>query len=381
MLRQRLRQSLPHQVPTLHRRASTWYEQNGLLAEAIGHALTATDFERAAALIEQAAWEVLNRGEMVMLLSWLDRLPGELARSRPRLAIFHAWALALTGQPNAAESVLQSIDAEGLKGEVAAVRAYVAFLQQDSRAIELSRQALEHLSEQDFLMRSIMALSLGTATYWALGEPVAAARALTEAVSLGRAAGDNYLVLNASSTLGFAQQMRGQLHHAAENYRQALQLATKPGERPAPFAGLAHIGLAGLLYEWNDLDRAQRHAQQGIDLGERGQSVDVLQGGCSYLTLAQVYQARGEVNNALELIRTAERFAQNHNQAYVIALAAARQTRLWLAQGSVTAASRWAQERGLSPNDELSYARETEYITLAQVLMAQGQRRAKRWAY
>jgi LuxR family maltose regulon positive regulatory protein len=383
LLRHRLRRNSPGQLPALHRRASEWYEQNGLPAEAIGHALAAADFERAATLIEQTAWEVLTRGEIAMLLSWLNRLPDELAHSRPELRIFNAWARAMTGQPDAAESYLQDIDSEDLQGEVAAVRAYVAFLQQDSRAIELSRQALEHLPEQNWFMRSIMAMSLGTAYYWALGDPVAAIQSLTEAVSLGQTAGDSYLVLMASSTLGEAQQMRGQLCQAAETYRQALQLATRSSAQgegrgggsghPPPFAGLAHIGLAGLLYEWNDLDRAQRHAQEGIRLGERGQSVDVLQGGCSYLTLAQVYQARGEVDNALEMMRKAEQFAQSHNQAYVIALAAALRARLWLAQGNVTAASRWAQERGLSANDELSYARETESITLARVLLAQGQ--------
>lgn len=383
LLRHRLRRNSPGQLPALHRRASEWYEQNGLPAEAIGHALAAADFERAAALIEQSAREVLTRGEIAMLLSWLDNLPDELAHSRPRLRIFNAWARAMTGQPDAAESYLQDIDSEGLQGEVAAVRAYMAFLQQDSCAIELSRQALEHLPKQNSFMRSIMAMRLGTAYYWALGDPVAAMRSLTEAISLGQAAGDSYLVLMATSTLGQAQQMRGQLYQAAETYRQALQLATRSSAQgegrgrgsghPPPFAGLAHIGLAGLLYEWNDLDEAQRHAQEGIRLGERGQSVDVLQGGCSYLTLAQVYQARGEVDNALEMMRKAEQFAQSHNQAYVIALAAALRARLWLVQGNVTAASRWAQERGLSANDELSYARETEYITLARVLLAQGQ--------
>ncbi|MDQ2672668.1 MAG: hypothetical protein M3Y38_07595, partial [Actinomycetota bacterium] len=42
----------PDQVPTLHRRASEWYEQNGLSADAIRHALAAEDFERAADLVE-----------------------------------------------------------------------------------------------------------------------------------------------------------------------------------------------------------------------------------------------------------------------------------------------------------------------------------------
>jgi LuxR family maltose regulon positive regulatory protein len=177
--------------------------------------------------------------------------------------------------------------------------------------------------------------------------------------------------------------MQGQLHYAAETYRQALQLADsssphgasrdRDSRRTAPFAGLAHIGLAELFYEWNDLAGARRHVWQGIELGERSRSVDVLQGGCSYLIMSQVFRAQGDLDGSIELIRKAELFARSHNQVYVIALAAALRAQLWLAQGNLPAASRWARDRELSPTDKLSYARETEYITLARVLVARGQ--------
>ena len=63
LLRQRLRQTRPEWVPALHLRASTWYEQNGLLDESIEHALRAEEFERAAYLIEseaEALWGAMS---------------------------------------------------------------------------------------------------------------------------------------------------------------------------------------------------------------------------------------------------------------------------------------------------------------------------------
>jgi LuxR family maltose regulon positive regulatory protein len=193
-------------VPTLHQRASEWYEQHDLPVEAVDHALAAGAFERAAALVERMGWELLIRGKMVILLTWLERLPGELVRSHSQLQIFRAWALALTGRLEAAEAQLQEIDAEVLPGDVAAVRAYVAFLQQDSRAPALARRALDLLPEQIFTLRSMMALSLGTPIYWALGEPVAAGQSLAEAIRLARASEENHLMLAAISTLGFTQE-------------------------------------------------------------------------------------------------------------------------------------------------------------------------------
>ena len=54
VLQARLLDEQPDQVPDLHRRASAWYEQNGERSVAIGHALAAEDFERAADLVELA---------------------------------------------------------------------------------------------------------------------------------------------------------------------------------------------------------------------------------------------------------------------------------------------------------------------------------------
>ena len=54
VLQARLLDEQPGQVPELHRRASAWYEQNGERSLAIGHALAAGDFGRAADLVELA---------------------------------------------------------------------------------------------------------------------------------------------------------------------------------------------------------------------------------------------------------------------------------------------------------------------------------------
>jgi len=53
LLSARLRQSQPEVIPVLHLRASQWCEQKGFAAEAIQHAFSAQDYERAADLIER----------------------------------------------------------------------------------------------------------------------------------------------------------------------------------------------------------------------------------------------------------------------------------------------------------------------------------------
>ena len=81
-LRGRLGRESPELTGELHLRASGWYEDNGHLAEAIGHALSAPDHERAARLIERGVKHAWSRGEGPTVLRWLEALPTEAKRRR-----------------------------------------------------------------------------------------------------------------------------------------------------------------------------------------------------------------------------------------------------------------------------------------------------------
>ena len=83
----------PDQVPTLHRRASEWYEQHGSAADAIRHALAAEDFERAADLVELAVPAMRRSRQEATLLGWLKALPDELIQCRPVLSVAYAGTL------------------------------------------------------------------------------------------------------------------------------------------------------------------------------------------------------------------------------------------------------------------------------------------------
>ena len=369
LLCSRLEHTQPNQVPTLHRQASEWYEQNGLIAEAVGHALAASDFERATRLIERAAWSMLARCEMATLLGWLDALPDDLVRSRSQLGILRAWALAITGQWDDVEACLSSMALSSVEGEAAAVRAYIAGVRGDvPRTIQLAQQAQEQLPRDNLFLRSQAVLSLGIA-YFSNGEPVAASRALSEAITLSQAAGQTYVTLAAMMALGHVQEKQGLLRQAAHTFHEALELAAVHGARPLPVAGMAYVGLAEVLYEWNDLDGALRHAMEGIRLTKLGGFTSYLLAG--YARLVQAYQARGEVKRALEVLGKAEQLVRRHDYAYMRGVIAGLRARLWVVQGNLTPASQWAQARRVSSVDELDSAGEIEQMTVARVLIAQ----------
>jgi LuxR family maltose regulon positive regulatory protein len=90
VLRARLLAGRPGLAPTLHRRASSWFERNGDDAAAIEHALAAEDVARAADLIELATHDLRARRQEMTLRRWLDALPDATFEARPALAIAHA---------------------------------------------------------------------------------------------------------------------------------------------------------------------------------------------------------------------------------------------------------------------------------------------------
>src|SRR5919199_1811962 len=105
-----LRAEHPDLVATLHRRASMWYEQHGLAAEAIHHALAAADVERAADLIEVTVPATQRSRQEATLLGWLMALPDAVVRRRPVLSAAYASTLMSTGRFDGVEQRLH--DAE-----------------------------------------------------------------------------------------------------------------------------------------------------------------------------------------------------------------------------------------------------------------------------
>jgi len=373
VLRQHMRRSQPELVPELHRRASGWYEQEGLLDEAITHALAAHDPDGAARLIEGIAGEVLARAEVSRLVGWVEALPEGLSRSRPELCIAHAWALFLTGRLEDAEG--RTRDAERAdntgahSGSVAALRANLLRVRGDvPGAIELSRKSLKLLSEDDLAVRGAVAFNLGLA-YWMTGDMEAAKEAFADASAASRRVGNTYVALLAMRARAEIEKLGGHLHRAADIYQEALRIAEA---HPSPAAGLAHVGMGELLYEWNDLDGAVRHLTKSINLGERSGSLDILFP--ARAAIAMVWQTMGDTQGALEVMQEGERAARAAElPAQMLDRLAAFGARLRLAQGEAATASRLLEERGIGADDAVDHQNELEHLVLSRVLLAQNE--------
>jgi LuxR family transcriptional regulator, maltose regulon positive regulatory protein len=387
VLRNRLQQTQPTEVPELHRRACGWYQQHQMFAEAVTHALAIPDVQRVADLIEQHGYSFALQGQLSTMLGWYKQLPDTLILTRPRLCLLHAFVLLLTNQIEVSSARLLTVErairsaapteeTQSMLGQVALIRGYISLYFGDvASSVQWCRQALDLLPETE---TGWWASSfLGTArAYLVSGEVTSPVEERVEAaVSVARASGNLVTLLSSISLLGRLQVLQGRLRTAVHSYGQAKDVA--PGrERLQTLVNSAdfYFGMGDLLRERNELDEAERHLKQGMDLAGGTLTVYAEIVTLGYIALARLQEARGNFQGALVTLSAFAELA--HQRRFVprlLARGAAVQAQLELAHGHLTAAVRWMEESGLSASDEaMSYAREPEYLTLVRVYIAEG---------
>ena len=372
-LRFRLSQSQPALIPELHRRASAWFERNGLIVEAVNHALSAKDFETASRLANAVATAMIERGEYVTLLRWLEANPEEVLYSHPSLCLRYAWILLFTGRVDAYERPLRMAeqawlaeDNRPMLGRVYHFRMNMARLQGNAaRTIPLAQQALAFLPGGDLYNRGSCLVALG-ASYLIRGNLSGAEHYLREGGPMSRKGNGLITALLAINYLGDMQIVQGKLHEAVATYHDVLRQA---GERLLWQVAEAHIGLARVFREWNRLEDAAYAVEQAIVLAKETQREVYFAPG--YIALAQILQARGELEQADETLGKAIEVAQRLGHMPSLRRAKALQAGLRLAQGKLALVERWREEAGIDINNEPDYEHEIEYLLLARLSMAQ----------
>jgi len=404
VLQAHLREAQPDRLSTLHRRASEWYEQNGLRSDAIRHALAAEDFERAAGLIE-LAWPAVEDGsiykQQATWLGWVKRLPEELVRARPVLNVWYAYALLGLGEMEAAESrfkdaeqwlvsadtmkvqletppvetcpersrrmvVVDQEQFKSLSATIAIGRAYIAqTLGNIPDTVRYASRVLE-LTEADPFRHSQASMLLGM-TYWASGDLEAAERVFAECTMKLRTAGNIPDAISTSVVLADIKLALGHLHEAINTLEQLLQFVMDQGE-PIPLdAADLHRELSKLHLEQGNLEAAAQHLQRNKELGEKAQSPVSRYRLC--IDQARLKTAQGDLEGALALLDEAQRLYIRSPLPDFCPISAMK-ARIWVAQGRSTKASEWVREQGLSVDDAPSYLSEFEHVTLARALIA-----------
>ncbi|MGH9249632.1 MAG: LuxR C-terminal-related transcriptional regulator [Acidimicrobiales bacterium] len=335
--------------------------------------------------------ETLRRGESV-IGRWLSLLPDDAVRSRPALCLAKAMTEHDLDHLESVERLFQHAERVfhqhgqeprelqvptygGMVAEIPAaialLRAELAYDRADADGMAtFARAAIAHMAEDEQGPR-LFARSLLVSADWMAGRVADLEPTFAELLAEGRAAPAPYPVLSSCFMLGLVQQTQGKLGAALRTYREGLRLATESGRFSVYHAGEAHVGIAQVLYQRNELDEALQHVTQGVELCR--QVIELTELDTALVTLAWIRQARGGADAALDAMDEA---CGVYARSDVVALAYpahSERARLLLAQGRVEEAARWTRERDLSEHDEVSYLREGDHLVLARLLLAHSQ--------
>ena len=315
-LRRRLLDHHPERLAGYHERASEWLAQHRFMTDAIEHAFSAGDSERAGQLLDRACGDLFAAGQTATLMSMSSRLPRSLLDRLPRLQLERAWHNELSWRFDDARAELErvrtvlgerqltaseSADPERvfLEAKLAHREMMLALLSDDMPAAgQLAQRWLQDGKTVDHFMCA----SAGSAIMAANREMFRCEGVATSARMLHDRfveGGAHYGIVFHHSIAGATFFARGDLGHAQEAFELALQSAIElQGERSALY-NMPALMLAELYYERNQLRLAEETLAQrdvGSDLG----FVDNLIAG--FLTSARLMALRGRLAEADTLL-------------------------------------------------------------------------------
>jgi LuxR family maltose regulon positive regulatory protein len=314
---------------------------------------------------------------MTLLLRWLQALPEAWVRSQLQLQLLQAGLFFLGGKFEELYQRLAAIERDWklteptelqglfshreIAGLIAALQAEIALFQGDpSRALPLFQQALEQLDRDILGLRSVLSHNLALNYYQpqnGAAHDTPPLDHLGTLMELGHQAG--------------LKRRHGQYRQSIVLLRRIVHMAAEliaPGQ--LPIMGLAHGELSHLLYEANELDAAEAHARQGIELGRQGAGISALFP--SYIGLILVKTAQHQFTEASGPIDQMEQLARRLDSKPFIILAALQRMNICLEQGDLQAAARWQQAAGLSVDGQFDSIA-LLYRGLARVLIARGE--------
>lgn len=383
LLEQRLHEYLSkEEVATLHQRASYWYAAQGLIQEAIGHALAAGKLTEATHLVEKHFLQAFEQEQWKQLEGWLHLLPEEQFQSHPCLLVARAWILEVRGQ---LEGVPHLLTAAGQLLEIGdrrtpnlddqqiqILRAVIALLWshfqqvrgQPQASLESARAALELIPSDEVYLMNLALCHLALSNQLNGHEDVAH-------LALNNALREQSVNLNSTARLLLAQAFMylhaGKLQQVEQTSHHLLRLTQEANL--AISQHWAHWLLGYVYYEWNQLDTAAYHFSTVVTNLHTAQHCTEREAAYG---LALVYQAQGMGTRAKEIADTLLEALWGQNNICDLLRAYSFRGQLALLQDEVGPAEQWVEMVGEQWIRGPMTSLEVPSITKAWMLLARG---------
>jgi LuxR family maltose regulon positive regulatory protein len=376
LLYNRLEKEEPGKIRQLHIEAARWFAENELENEAISHAFQAGELNLVGELISGIAFNMVSKGEVKVLLDWLEKLPEAIILSRPELYIYYAWVLTLTSQLEKAEIILAKV-AESIKNkiinfpvypQIANIRATIARRKGDvPEIIKYSREALEKMKIPDNFIQATAHFNLGIA-HMISGNYDESISQFSQSVPFNQKAGNFLTVIAANLCRSRIIMLQGNLPEAEKLYRQLQEDTKEYGLTRHSISGVIMVDLAQINYHWNNPEISRQLLEAGLNLTRHSYNADSVYG---FTTGLQIKAGEKDYEGLEKIIRETENFAKSKNIAGLLLKAEAYQSYLWIMKGKPELAKSWANEMQKRFKEGFAFSAENEVLIMARFLIAQ----------
>jgi LuxR family maltose regulon positive regulatory protein len=372
LLNQLQRHHSPQDINALHARASTWFAENGLIEEALKHALAGGNSTAAAQLIAKHGFDLLNDAQWSRLKRWLSMLPDDLVDQELELLVLASWVHVIHARHGELVSFLDKAEAlcttrssmEHAIGHLNVLRAGQHILTVNGeRTLTCARRALDMLPRKHRWARMFTFLMQAFA-HQVLGDRANALATIKQAMRESdqkSGAAQGYFQANPC----FIYWMEADLLSILQTAAQSLKVDENFQAHQATSHGLYFLGIAH--YHRNELQAAEENLVSGI---KKPYSQHALNFAHSAFALALVHQALGRTDEANKVGESVVSYGLDTNNPDVLKSARAFQAELALRQGRLAEASYWAEQFIAKPFTFM-YRFYVPQLTLARVLLAQ----------
>jgi LuxR family maltose regulon positive regulatory protein len=320
VLRHQLTLEAPELVPVLHLRAAHWYVGQNTTLKAVRHAAAGQDWRLVGRLTATCGLPALTSADRAAMLAVLRRIPAEHLCTTPELVVCAALLMFDAGDfdaiPGAIQRAYQLLDGptrwrsiEVVLGTLAGV---VNRVRGDMPAlVAATTEVLAHLTATSLADLSCQlqyrAMSLGgkgVGLLW-MGHADRADRYLWTALTAARASGLEIVEIDALGHLALLAHLRGSLREANEYAVEARELAGRRGLGVARPSIGAHLALALVELDRNDVAAAERAFHEGYRAFRADPGVPHAM--VTAVAYARLLTAQGEVDAARAALRQARR--------------------------------------------------------------------------
>jgi LuxR family maltose regulon positive regulatory protein len=360
------------EIKALHVQASKWYAENGLIEEAVKHALTGENPQAAVQMIANHGFNLLDDAQWPRLQRWLNMIPPEIGDQEVDLLLLSAYLHQIYSRYPELGSCLDKVEAlctnrtaeASVEGHLNTLRAFQHFYDANGeRSVTCAKRAIKKLPLNQRWARQFVFLVKALA-HQMIGDRNTALATFDEAMRESDLYGEIKQSHFLSNPCHF-HWMEADLLSMLQTAEQALGIGADNQPHQTMFQGLYFKGV--VHYCRNELQAAEEILAPVVKEPYSQYAWNFIH---SAFALAMVYQARGRTDEANKVGEAIVSYALNSNHPLMLEFSRAFLAELALRQGQLAEASHWAGQFTAKPFAAM-YRFYVPHLTLVRVLMKQ----------